>query len=80
MSRGSSGIMTGEEGGGSFPRRVTGDRQTEERTTTWTEMYQKIMQLAKKEPEQSTLGRGIEKETWWWDEKVQEAVDEKGQE
>ena len=78
MSAGSSGTRTGEEGGGSFPRHVTGDRQTEERNTTWTEMYQKVTHLAKKEPGQSTRGRCVEKESWWWGEKVQETVEGKG--
>jgi hypothetical protein len=34
------------------------------------------MLLAKEERVQPTPGRYLEKESWWWDEKMQEAVNE----
>ena len=35
------------------------------------------MQLAKEELGQSTLGKYLEKESWWWNDAVQQAVSEK---
>ena len=45
--------------------------------TNWNETYSRIMQLAKEELGESTPGKYLEKESWWWNDVVQQAVSEK---
>ena len=45
--------------------------------TNWKETYSRIMQLAKEELGESTPGKYMEKESWLWNDSVQQAVSEK---
>ena len=45
--------------------------------TNWKETYSGIMQIAKEELGESTPGKYLEKESWWWNDAVQQAVSEK---
>ena len=45
--------------------------------TIWKETYFRIMQLAKGELGESTPGKYLEKESWWWNDALQQAVSEK---
>ena len=51
--------------------------EAEGKETNWKETYSRIMQLAKEELVESTPGKYLEKESWWWNDAVQQAVTEK---
>ena len=51
--------------------------EAEGKETNWKETYSRIMQLAKEELGESTPGKYLEKESWWWNDAVQQAVSEK---
>lgn len=51
--------------------------QSEVRDWKWNETYPKIIEAAKETLGVSKGGRYIEKESWWWNEEVQEAVSNK---
>ena len=40
--------------------------EAEGKETNWKETYSRIMQLAKEELGESTPGKYLEKESWWW--------------
>ena len=43
----------------------------------WLETYPMVMEAAKEILGESTVGKYLEKESWWWNEEVQVAVKEK---
>ena len=51
--------------------------EAEGKETNWKETYSRIMQLAKEELGESTPGKYLEKESWWWNDAVQQAVSKK---
>ena len=51
--------------------------EAEGKETNWKETYSRIMQLANGELGESTPGKYLEKESWWWNDAVQQAVSEK---
>ena len=51
--------------------------ETKGKETNWKEPYSKIMQLAKENLGDSTRGKYLGKEAWWWNDAVQQAVSEK---
>ena len=48
-----------------------------EKKQNWKETYSRIMQLAKEELGESTPRKYLEKESWWWNDAVHQAVSEK---
>ena len=44
--------------------------EVEGKETNWKETYSRIMQLAKEELGESTPGKYLEKESWWWNDAV----------
>ena len=51
--------------------------EAEGKETNRKEKYSRIMQLAKEDLGESTPGKYLEKESWWWNNAVQQAVSEK---
>ena len=51
--------------------------EAEGKETNWKETYSRIRQLAKEELGESTPENYLEKESWWWNDAVQQAVSEK---
>ena len=51
--------------------------EAEGKEINWKATYSRIMQLAKEEVDESTPGKYLEKESWWWNDAVQQAVSEK---
>ena len=51
--------------------------EEEGKETNGKETYSRIMQLAKEELGESTPGKYLVKESWWWNDAVQQAVSEK---
>ena len=49
----------------------------EGKETNWKDTYSRIMQLSKQELGGSTPGKYLEKESWWWNDAVQQEVSEK---
>jgi len=43
----------------------------------WTETYPMVMKTAKEILRESVTGKYLEKESWWWNEKVRSAVKKK---
>ena len=51
--------------------------EVEGKEANWKETYPRILQLAKEELGESTPGKYLEKESWWWNDAVQQAVSDK---
>ena len=51
--------------------------EADAKETNWKETYSRIMQLANEELGESAPGKYLDKELWWWNDAVQQAVSEK---
>ena len=51
--------------------------EAEGKETNWKETYSRSMELAKEELRESTPGKYLEKESWWWNDAAQQAVSDK---